>query len=176
MSQDKPKHDDLEGAPFRFAIVKAGYNGKLVEALYQQVCQTLLAKRVLPDHIKTWSVPGSGEIPYLVNLAAITQEYDCIIGLGVVIAGDTPHHEIIAHSTAKAMQDIGLQTQVPVINGIVVTNNLQQAEVRCLGPQARGHEFAEAALVMAQHQLKFQEHLDDLGLSRDSAEDSFEQN
>ncbi len=155
MSQDKPKMP-ASIPPFvdevRFAIVKAGFNGALVEALYQQVLATLTEYKVNPESIKTWDVPGSGEIPYLANLVA-RQNFDCVIALGVVIAGDTPHHEIIAHSTAQALQEVGLKTQVPVINGIIVTNNREQAEVRCLGPQARGKEFAQAALVMAQHKI-----------------------
>jgi 6,7-dimethyl-8-ribityllumazine synthase len=81
-------------------------------------------------------VPGLGELPYVANMTASSGEVDCVIALGVVIAGDTPHHEIIAQSTAHALQDIAIRSEVPVINGIIVTNNLTSepnnvAQVRC---------------------------------------------
>ena len=82
-------------------------------------------------------------------MLAETDEYDAVIALGVVIAGDTPHHEIIAYSTANALQQIAIVTTVPMINGIVVTNDEEQAKARTVGKIARGEEFAECALEMA---------------------------
>jgi 6,7-dimethyl-8-ribityllumazine synthase len=106
------------------------------------------------------AVPGSGEIPYAAYMSAMTGDYDCVIALGVVIAGDTPHHEIIAHSTANALQDAAIRSEVPVINGIVVTNNREQAVARCQGTLDRGTEFAHAALAMARHRITLGERLD----------------
>ena len=75
--------------------------------------------------------------------------YDTVIALGVIIRGDTIHYEVIAESSAHALHHAALAARVPVINGIVVAENEQQARDRCLGKVNRGAEFAWAALEMA---------------------------
>jgi len=75
--------------------------------------------------------------------------------IGVVIAGDTNHHEIIGNSTASALLNISTSQKVPVINGILVVNNLAQAEARTGETINRGKEFAQAALEMAQFTKKW---------------------
>ena len=89
MSQDKPIPDAIDGAELRFAIVAAGYNGELVEDLRRNLVKTLRAANVSEDNIRQIDVPGSGEIPYAAYMVAMSGDYDCVIGLGVVIAGDT---------------------------------------------------------------------------------------
>ena len=178
MSQDKPIPDALDGSELHFAIIAAGYNGELVEALRRQCVKTLRAGRVPEANIRLVRVPGSGEIPYAAYMCAMTGHYDCVIALGVVVAGDTPHHEIIAHSTASALQDAALRAEDPVINGIVVTNNRAQAEARCKGELDRGAEFGHAALAMAIHRVELGAQLDQAdaeGQKRDGA-DPFAQN
>lgn len=160
MSQDKPIPDALDGAELRFAIVAAGYNGELVQALQRNAIKGLRAAQVREDNIRLVDVPGSGELPYAAYMCAMTGDYDCIIALGVVVAGDTPHHEIIAHSTAKALQDVTMRSEVPVINGIIVTHTRAQAVERCQGALDRGTEFAHAALTMAHHRVTLGGRLD----------------
>lgn len=160
MSQDKPHYEAVDGAELHVAIVAASYNSALVDALVQRTTAGLKAGGMKEGQIRLLKVPGSGEIPYAANMLALSGDYDCVIGLGVVVAGDTPHHEIIAHSTAQALQDVALRSEVPIINGIVVTNTREQAEARCRGALDRGTEFAQAALVMAQHRIQLGERLD----------------
>jgi len=162
MSLDKPNSQPINGADFVFSIVAASYNSVLVDTLLQRTVKTLLASGVKENNIRTLRVPGSGELPYVAHMTAMSGECDCVIVLGVVIAGDTPHHEIIAHSTAHALQETSLRSEVPVINGIVVTNTRAQAEARCTGDLDRGTEFAQAALVMAGHRKVLGERLDQL--------------
>ena len=162
MSQNKPISQPINGADFVFSIVAASYNSALVDALLQRAVKTLLASGVKENNIRTLRVPGSGELPYVAHMTAMSGECDCVIVLGVVIAGDTPHHEIIAHSTAHALQETSLRSEVPVINGIVVTNTRAQAEARCTGDLDRGTEFAQAALVMAGHRKVLSERLDQI--------------
>jgi 6,7-dimethyl-8-ribityllumazine synthase len=112
-------------------------------------------------------------------MLAMTGEYDAVIGLGVVIAGETPHHEIIATSTASALQSSALRSEVPMINGIIVTLDRAQAEARCTGLMDRGPEFARAALEMAVHRVELGEHLeqiDDEERARKKGVDPFAQN
>jgi 6,7-dimethyl-8-ribityllumazine synthase len=160
MSQDKPHFEKVDGTDMLIAIVAASYNQDLVDGLVKRTTKGLTAGGVKEANLRLLMVPGSAEIPYVTNMLALSGDYDCIIGLGVVVAGDTPHHEIIAHSTAKAMQDVALRSEVPVINGIIVTNTRHQAEERCTGALDRGMEFAQAALIMAQHRLQLGERLD----------------
>lgn len=178
MSQDKPIPDAIDGSELHFAIIAAGYNGELVEALRRQCVKTLRAERVPAANIRLVRVPGSGEIPYAAYMCAMTGNYDCVITLGVVVAGDTPHHEIIAHSTAKALQDVALRSEVPVVNGIVVTNTREQAEARCQGALDRGTEFARAALTMAAHRVGLGAELDaaDAEDRKHRGDDPFAQN
>ena len=160
MSLDKPTPDAVDGAELRFAIVSAGYNAELVQALKKNAVRALRAAGVPSAGIVSVEVPSSGEIPYAAYMSAMSGDYDCVIALGVVIAGDTPHHEIIAHSTAAALQDAAIRSEVPVINGIVVTNSREQAVARCQGALDRGTEFAHAALTMARHRITLGERLD----------------
>ena len=162
MSQDKPQPTDLDGRDLWFAVVAARYNGELVDALLERVRRTLRDARVPADHLKVVRVPGSAEVPYAAHMLAMTGEHDCVIGLGVVVAGETPHHEIIAQSTASAFQDSALRSEVPIINGIIVTLDRAQAEARCRGTLDRGAEFARAALEMAAHRVALGERLDQI--------------
>jgi 6,7-dimethyl-8-ribityllumazine synthase len=179
MSQDKPNYDKVDGADLLIALVAASYNQDLVDALVKRTKAGLKAAGVKEANLRVVKVPGSGEIPYAANMLALSGDYDCVIGLGVVVAGDTPHHEVIAHSTAKALQDVALRSEVPVINGIIVTNTRLQAEERCKGDLDRGTEFAQAALVMAQHRIQLGERLDQVDAeerAKNGGNDPFAQN
>jgi 6,7-dimethyl-8-ribityllumazine synthase len=94
-------------------------------------------------------VPGSHEVPWAVQRLAAQGRRDCVIGLGVLIAGDTRHHELVADSVSHALQRVALATGVPVINGVMAVGTAAQARARCTGRINRGAEFAAAALEMA---------------------------
>jgi len=179
MSQDKPKPTDIDGRDLWFAVAAARYNGSLVDSLLERVRRTLRDAKVPADHIKVVRVPGSSEVPYAAHMLAMTGEYDCVVALGVVVAGETPHHEVIAASTAAALQETALRSEVPVINGIVVALDAAQAEARCRGALDRGAEFGRAALEMALHRIELGERLDQIAAeekSRKDGEEPFAQN
>ena len=77
------------------------------------------------------------------------------MGLGVLIAGDTNHHEMVGQSVSDALQRVAIGTNTPVINGVIVVNSVEQARERCIGRIDRGAEFAHAALEMAALRRKF---------------------
>ncbi|MGF1448147.1 MAG: 6,7-dimethyl-8-ribityllumazine synthase [Opitutales bacterium] len=177
MSSATPDFGELNGSDLVIGVVTAAYNPELTDGLLARVQAVLREHRVAPDNIDLRRVPGSAELPYAANMLATSGEYDCVIVLGVVIAGDTPHHMIIAQSTASALQQIALATQVPTINGIIVTENEDQARARVLGDIDRGAEFARAGLVMAREKVdlcEFLERLDaeDLERTRANPEDA----
>jgi 6,7-dimethyl-8-ribityllumazine synthase len=157
MSEDAPIFELSEEviADLCFGIVAARYNKELVDSLIDQVITTLQGAGVPNDNIRLIRVPGSHEIPYTVNMLAMSGEADCIIALGVVIAGETDHHDVIAVSTATALQNISIELEIPIINGIITTKNKSQAEDRVNGSHKRGVQYANAALEMAAHAESF---------------------
>jgi 6,7-dimethyl-8-ribityllumazine synthase len=142
MSFSPPVPTTIDGSGCRFGIVAARYNAELVDALVTQVREYLRQAHVPDSAVDVWRVPGSNEIPVAVAGMLAAGDY-------VIIRGDTIHYEVIAESSAHALQNAAIAARVPVINGIVVAENVQQARERCLGRINRGAEFAWAALEMA---------------------------
>lgn len=149
MSLDAPALGPVDGAPFSFGIAAACFNPELVDGLMASLRTTLLASGVKPTALEVLRVPGSHEVPYAIQLLAESGRHDCLIALGVLIGGDTNHHEMVGNSVSQALQQVSLAARRPVINGVIVANTRAQAEARCVGPINRGAEFAQAALTMA---------------------------
>lgn len=149
MSFSPPPPVSLDGSACRFGIVAARYNPEFVDALVTQVRAYLRQAQVREEAIELWRVPGSNEIPVAVAGMLARADFDAVVALGVIVRGDTIHYEVIATSSAQALQAAALAARVPVINGIVVAENEEQARDRCLGRVNRGAEFAWAALEMA---------------------------
>jgi 6,7-dimethyl-8-ribityllumazine synthase len=149
MSLDAPKPLSVSGAGYRIGIVAARFNGTLVDALADRARSWLADAGVNPADVEVIRVPGSHEIPWAVQQRAASARFDAVIGLGVLIAGDTNHHEMVGDAVAAALMRVSLDTRVPVINGVIVVNTLAQAEARATGSINRGAEFAAAALEMA---------------------------
>ena len=138
----------IDGSRFRFGIAAARFNQDLVDGLLASLQGTLRAAGVKASNLTVLRVPGSHEVPWAAQALA-RRRLDCVIGLGVLIAGDTNHHEMVGDSVSHALQRVTLDTAVPVINGVIVVNTLAQARARCLGKINRGAEFGAAALEMA---------------------------
>ncbi len=162
MSKAKPSAPTIDGSDLYIGIVASRFNADLVDKLVERVRETLRKHKVAAGSIKLLRVPGANELPYVANMLAQTDEYDCVIALGVVLAGETNHHEHIAHATGVALQGISIQSEVPVINGIIVAPTREQAEARIFGEMDRGAEFAHAALEMAWHRVQLCDYLDAL--------------
>lgn len=149
MSFDAPVPAPVNGSQFSFGIAAARFNQELVDGLLASVLATLLQHGVSEGRIETVRVPGSHEVPYAIQLLADRDKHDCLIALGVLIGGDTNHHEMVGNSVSAALHHVSLTASLPVINGVIVANTRAQAEARCLGSINRGAEFARAALEMA---------------------------
>lgn len=155
MSLSAPSIPAISGARFRFGIAAARFNEALVNGLLERTLATLLRAGVKEANLTLVRVPGSHEVPWAAHELARRRGCDGVIGLGVLIAGDTNHHELVGESVSHALQRVALATRVPVINGVIVVNSLAQAKARCTGRIARGAEFASAALEMAALKRKF---------------------
>ena len=149
MSLDSPKLAAIHGAAYKFGIVAACFNEELVEALLARALATLRASGVKEKNVTIVRVPGSHEVPWAAQQLAARDGRDCVIALGVLIGGDTNHHEMVGDSVSHALQGIAVTIGVPVINGVIVANTLAQAKARTVGKINRGAEFAGAALAMA---------------------------
>ncbi len=127
----------------------ACYNEALVDALLGRVREVLASAGVKAADVTVLRVPGSHEVPVAAQWLAASGRHDAVIGLGVLIGGDTNHHEMVGQSVSQALQQGAVGTGVPVINGVIVTENVAQAKARCTGRIDRGAEFGRAALAMA---------------------------
>src|SRR5690606_13841787 len=101
-------------------------------------------------NIDTAWVPGAFEVPFVAKKMAETNNYDAVIGLGTVIRGSTTHYDYVCNEAAKGIAKAGLDTGVPVIFGIVTTENIEQAIERA-GTKAgnKGYDSAMSAIEMA---------------------------
>ena len=149
MSTYKPDYDPIDGSPFSFGVVCSRFNPEAVEALLENTLKKLRESGVSEENISVMRVPGSNEVPWGIQILAGSGEFDCCIGLGVLLRGGTVHFEVVAQSASDALQMIALNELIPVINGIVVADTPEQAIERTQGEINRGLEFGEAALEMA---------------------------
>jgi 6,7-dimethyl-8-ribityllumazine synthase len=134
----------------RFGIAAARYNSDLAEALVKRCVDTLTVAGARERDIKVMRVPGSFEINAAAARLAKSRRFDCVIGLGAILKGETMHAQHIAAAVAYGLTRIAIDTGVPTVFGIVTANNLHQARVRCLGRKHnRGREAALTAIEMA---------------------------
>jgi 6,7-dimethyl-8-ribityllumazine synthase len=155
MSLAAPGSVAVNASTFRFGIAAARFNPTLVDALLERVIVGLREHGGRDENIAVLRVPGSHEVPWAAHALAAGGQCDCVIGLGVLIAGETNHHEMVGDSVSHALQRVALTSGVPVINGVIVVNSLAQARSRCTGRINRGAEFAAAAVEMAALKVRF---------------------
>jgi 6,7-dimethyl-8-ribityllumazine synthase len=132
-----------------FAIVCARFNGFVVESLLAGAVDTLKRSGVSDNDITIVKVPGAFELPITVQSLAQSGKYNAIIALGAVIRGATPHFDIVANESAKGLSAVALDHALPVINGIITTESIEQAIERA-GTKAgnKGSEAAAGAIEM----------------------------
>lgn len=134
----------LDGSTLNIAIVGARFNQDLTDALVKDCEQALADCGVTNVH--TLRVPGSFELPIAADSLAKTGKYDAVICLGVIIKGDTRHDHYIADAVANGLTNVSLAYHLPVIFGVLTTENKEQAEVRSLGGQKKGYEAGMSAI------------------------------
>jgi 6,7-dimethyl-8-ribityllumazine synthase len=140
----------LDGAGLRIAIVWSRFNEEIVRELLTACDKQLVELGVAAANIDVVSVPGALEIPLVVQSMALERRgfgrrYDAIVALGAVIRGETYHFDIVSNESARGLLDVQLETGVPVANGIITTENEEQARARI----GKGAESARVAVEMA---------------------------
>ena len=139
----------LEGSPNGsrrgVAIVAARFNGEIVNRLLASAFEELERVGVPRDAVTVMPVPGAFELPLGAMALAKTRRYACVVALGCVIRGETPHFDYVASEAASGLQLAALETGVPVAFGVLTVENLEQAEART----GKGAEAVRSALEMA---------------------------
>jgi 6,7-dimethyl-8-ribityllumazine synthase len=137
---------DLKGAGLRIGIVVSRFNPEVGDALLAACSAALRKHGVAASDIRVVTVPGALEAPLALQKLANTGKYNALIALGAVIRGETYHFEIVANESAGGITTVALDTGVPVANGILTTENDEQAAARA---SQKGADCAAAAIEMA---------------------------
>jgi len=150
MSEDRLNWSaDARG--LRFAIIVARFNSQITERLLAGACEAL--KRASAEAHEVFHVPGAFELPFAAKRLAGSGDFDAVIALGAVIRGETPHFEYVAGEAARGLQQVALETGVPVSFGVLTTDTFAQAEARAGGPEGslesnKGFDAAMTAIEM----------------------------
>ena len=140
----------LIGEGLKFGLVVSRFNEFFTNKLLEGAQDALLRHGVKEEDIEVAWTPGSFEIPLIAQKLAQSKKYDAIICIAAVIRGGTPHWEYIAAEVTKGIARVGLETGLPVINGVITTDTLEQAVERS-GTKAgnKGFDAAMSAIEMA---------------------------
>jgi 6,7-dimethyl-8-ribityllumazine synthase len=139
----------IEGSPSgkrrSVAVVVSRFNGGLTNKMLARALGTLDEAGVAPDAITVVPVPGAFELPLAAMALAKTRRYACVVALGAIVRGETPHFDYIASEAASGLQLAGIETGVPVSFGVLTVETVDQAEARI----DRAGEAVLTALEMA---------------------------
>ena len=133
----------------KVAIIASRFNSFIVEKLLEGAVDGLVRHGVQESNIDAAWVPGAFEIPVIAQKMAESGKYDAVICVGAVIRGSTSHYELVVNETAKGIAQAGLKTGVPVLFGVIATENIEQAIERS-GSKAgnKGYDCALGAIEM----------------------------
>ncbi len=134
----------LDATGLRFGLVVSRFNSFIGDRLVEGALDALVRHGADREKIELLRVPGAFEIPLAARKMVETKRFDAVICLGAVIRGSTPHFDYVAAEVSKGVASVGLDTGVPVIFGVLTTDNLEQAIERA-GTKA-GNKGFEAAL------------------------------
>ena len=141
---------NLIGSGLKFGIVAARFNDFITGRLIEGALDTLNRHGVDESAIEIVKVPGAFEIFMAAKKLVKSYKYDAIVCIGAIIRGATPHFEYVAAEASKGVATVAMEASIPVIFGVLTTDNLEQAIERA-GSKAgnKGSEAAVAALEMA---------------------------
>ena len=143
---------NLNGKGLRIGIVWSRFNEEIVRLSLTACDKQLVELGVAAEDIDVVSVPGALEIPLLMQALALERRgfggsrYDALIALGCVVRGETYHFDIVANESARGLLDVQLETGMPIANGVLTTENEEQARARAA---VKGAEAARVAVEMA---------------------------
>lgn len=121
---------DYSAKGLKFCIIASRFNNFITDRLVEGAVDAILRHSGEEENIDIVKVPGSFEIPLVAKKVASTKKYDAVVALGAVIRGDTPHFDYIAGEVAKGVALVTIETGVPVIFGVLTTDDVNQAVER----------------------------------------------
>ena len=139
----------MTGKGMKVGIVASRFNEFITTKLIGGAEDVLLRHEVAPEDITLAWVPGAFEIPVIAKKMAESRKYDAIICLGAVIRGSTSHYDYVCNEASKGISQVSMQTGVPVLFGVLTTENIEQAIERT-GTKAgnKGADCANGAIEM----------------------------
>jgi 6,7-dimethyl-8-ribityllumazine synthase len=150
-SQSTISFDKKFTKKLRIAIVRTNYYVDLLNNLEFYARKTLISAGVSEKKIRTFTVPGSWEVPLLVKKVAVSKKFDAILAFGVIIKGETYHFDMIATETASALMQMSLDYNTPVAFEILAVADIKHAQARANQDENnKGIEAANAALLTLQ--------------------------
>ncbi len=152
MSTELPGHVQSSGRSHKIVVVAATYNEKYTSALLEN-CLEELQQNAPGAEVEVLRVPGAFEVPVMVKRAIVrptsSARPSVVIGLGVILRGSTAHADLIGEAITHELLSIACDSLTPVIHEVLLLNDEQQAEARCIGAELnRGREAARAAISM----------------------------
>ncbi len=140
----------LTAKGLKIALVASRFNSFLVEQLVKGAADAYNRLGGDAAGLVLVRVPGAYEIPVTAKKLAASKKFDAVVGLGAVVQGATAHAALINETTARAFTEIALETGVPVVDGVVSAENLEQAVERCGTKQGnKGFAAMQAAIETA---------------------------
>lgn len=133
----------------RFAIIASRWNARITDVLVAAARQSLAGNGIAEGAVDVIRVPGAWEIPVAAARIAAAGRHAAILALGCVIRGDTRHYEHVADRCAEGLMRVALDSGVPVLNGVLAVERIEDAEARAGGSHGnKGEEVALAAVEM----------------------------
>ena len=139
---DYPEDIKIELLKSKVLIIHSKFNNKIVDRLLSEVENKL--KKYGLNSSETVTVPGALEIPFVAHKFIKTGKFDAIICLGAIMRGETSHYDLICKSVFESLSHLNISSDIPIINGILTTNNEEQAMKRI----ANAEHYVSACLSM----------------------------
>jgi 6,7-dimethyl-8-ribityllumazine synthase len=152
MAQDPARVPDASLPPgTRIGLVASSYHAELVDAMARSAALTLRDAGLAEDDLVRVEAPGAFELPLIARRLALRDDLACVLCFGLVLKGETEHDRVIAGAVAHALQRVALDTDTPVLFGVLTCDTLEQARARALpasegGTLDKGREVARAAI------------------------------
>jgi len=145
----KVMEGEISGKGITFAIVVSRFNDFICRRLLEGALDALKRHGASDEQITVVKVPGAFEVPAMAKKVALSGHYDCIICLGAVIRGATPHFEYISAQVARGIASVALESQIPVSFGMITSDTLEQAIERAGAKSGnKGWDAAVSAMEM----------------------------
>ena len=145
------EHPEHDARGHRYCLVAARFNESYVRRLVDAAADVLRSRGAADADLEILWVPGSFELPLACRWAADSRRCDAVLAFGVLIRGETEHFRLLGEAVTRGLQQVALETSVPVLHGVLAVHDISQAAARTGGAMGnRGAEVALAAVQMVQ--------------------------